>query len=213
MANAPLRSDTIEGHKIDLYVGENGLFWARYNERQFSDKSLDGLRAKLRNSIRRANVNLAIKAHMVGLYPESYRKLEYWKRRGIEEPCADATMPITLTGINQHTSEIMYIDESGGKKNKRPRQYRDEDGHSITFTRELTNAEAAQWSALMRAAWDSQRALDAFTEAIKIENVENYLREAIERAAENGASDEPTGDPRVDAAPPKGRKGTRGTKR
>lgn len=198
-ARTEVKKEKIEGHEVTFSVDEDGTWYASAAilEQSVWGKTVPETRAKVTAKLRRVTAKLEIKAHLVNLVPEEYLHKPWYEQK---KAVPNLVRPITLTGISQRSSDVMYrFDDSGGVGKKSPHQSHTDPTSIGVVCRRLSKAEEAEYVKRRKAFDDATAALDEWITAHKIENVETFMEQKISEAvdqAEPESEPEPTEDPR-----------------
>lgn len=201
-ARTEVKKEKIESHEVTFAVNEDGTWFAESAilDNAIAGKSLQEVTTKIRATLRRAVMKLAIKATLVNTLPESEVEKDWYNRDDSKR--ANMIRPITLTGISPRHGEVLYtFDDSGRKTKKKNSHQSNADPDSIGIVcRRLTKAEEKEYRTLRDAFDDSRSALEAWIRNHRIENVTTFMEEQIQsRIDAEPAVEEPETDPRESA--------------
>lgn len=185
----------IDGREITIHYA-NGKFRATVEGHEYTAESEKALIDKLRASLRTAKARLKLPITIINVVP----KKSQWGHQS-SWGIGIGTRHAIITGLHAQNNDLLIEDEAGTKERKR--------GHSWSsdglVCRRMTPAQIDEYVALAQAAESTKKALDAFEERYKIENVEKWVAKELAAAVDQIAEPavEATGDPRIDAPAPK----------
>lgn len=175
MAEKPLRTETIDGTPIAIYLDDEGHFIAR-NPGDPSDwlraDSLKQLIDKLRKKLRTSQLRLDIPMTLLKTGQDHWRS-----KKG--DPVAE---PVTLTGMHARSRKALLTYANGEKDTY--------DGYDGILTRRLTEDEAKEWVATVTAKHEAEAKLEQVKDRLSLtESVELFVREYVKQHSETATGD------------------------
>lgn len=160
----PVRVETIDGHKFQVYVDEAGLFFVNHEGESMSAESVKQLRDKLTRIVRTSAVRLKLAACLL------HEKTEGAKLQPSVED-------VVITGIHGRTGNVLVkradgtTDQLAGWRS---------DGELV---RQLTAKEKEKFIALLKARDSAAAAYDTFMESLKFERgAKGFVQWEVEKA-------------------------------
>jgi hypothetical protein len=195
--NTKIKDEKIEGHIVTFSVSNEGTWYATAAvvEGASTGKTIVEAQQKMTTRLRRATVNLNIKAHLVNAVAPSERDKTWYSRDDTKK--ANHLYAITLTGIAQRDGDIMYRFEDSKENHKKHPHQGNSDPESIgVVCRCLTVPEQNEYKTLRHAFDTSRDALAAWITDHKIADVAAFVEKKIAAAIDTPNEDAEIDDPR-----------------
>lgn len=187
-----VKTETIDGRKVAIELGADGTFEAQCDGDEWTDKTLEGVIAKVRRDLRKSKVRIAIPATAIGV---ELHKPQFGHAHS--RSATGKVRHLTITGVHGRSGNILARWEDTGES-EQISGWRNEG----SICRRLTPDEVKQYAALAKAKKAADDAIEKFEKRISLggrkdikEFVEQAIKEKVDDPKEDDEADD-DGDPR-----------------